>query len=120
MMPLPVSYEADDGNGGTDTATVTLTVAAIDDPATAEADSYTLAVGAPSLVVDAVNGVLSNDTDIEGDAFTASLVTDVSDGTLSLGADGSFTYTAGASYAGSDSFTYQVTGGDTATVTISG
>lgn len=48
-------------------------------------------------------GVLSNDVD----AATAELVTDVSHGTLSLGADGKFTYQPDAGYVGSDSFQYR-------------
>jgi large repetitive protein len=67
-------------------------------------------------------GVLANDTDADGDPLTATLVTDVTNGTLVLDPDGSFTYTPGAGYVGSDSFTYEVSDDvnavDTATVTI--
>jgi VCBS repeat-containing protein len=53
-------------------------------------------------------GVLSNDTDPDsGDTLTAVLVTGPSHGTLSLNADGSFTYTPNNTYTGPDSFTYQ-------------
>jgi VCBS repeat-containing protein len=67
-------------------------------------------------------GVMSNDVDVAGNAFTATLVTDVSHGTLSFNADGSFTYTPSANFIGADSFQYQTYDGvadsEIATVTI--
>ena len=56
-------------------------------------------------------GVLANDTDVDGDALTASLVTQPAHGTLSLNADGSFTYTPDANYNGADTFTYAANDG---------
>jgi VCBS repeat-containing protein len=52
-------------------------------------------------------GVLINDSDVDGDALTAILVDNVSHGTLTLNANGSFTYTPTANYFGEDSFTYK-------------
>ncbi len=46
---------------------------------------------------------LTNDTDPEGNALTASLVTAPVNGTVVLNADGSFTYTPNANYNGLDS-----------------
>ena len=69
-------------------------------------------------------GILQNDTDAEGDTLTVNTtpVTNVSNGTLVLNADGSFTYTPNAGFVGTDSFTYEVTDGaltsNIATVTI--
>ena len=67
-------------------------------------------------------GILDNDTDNDGDALTAQLVTDVSHGTLVLNSDGSFTYTPQNNFAGDDFFTYkafdQVGGSDEARVTL--
>ncbi len=67
-------------------------------------------------------GVLSNDTDAEGNALTASLVSGTSHGSLVFRSDGSFTYTPNNGYAGIDSFTYRANDGtansNTATVTI--
>src|SRR5204863_219821 len=60
-------------------------------------------VGAP--------GVLSNDSDVDGDSLTAVLVTGPSHGTLTLNANGSFTYTPSSNYNGSDSFTYRANDG---------
>ena len=110
-------YKLSDGNGGVDQATVSLTGTAVDDLADAMDDAYGTAVDT-ALLVSAANGVLSNDTDADGDPFTASVLSDVSDGTLVFNADGSFSYTPNAGFSGDDSFTYQVTGGNSATVTL--
>ena len=76
-----------------------------------------------SLTVNAANGVLQNDSDADGDALTASIVTGPSNAaSFTLNADGSFTYTPTANFSGTDTFTYQVSDGnggtDTATATI--
>src|SRR6185295_14291762 len=67
-------------------------------------------------------GVKANDTDADSDPLTVTLVDDVAHGTLSLGSNGSFTYTPDANYFGADSFTYTVNDGtadsNTATVTL--
>ena len=55
--------------------------------------------------------MLANDTDVDGDALTAVLVTGPAHGTLTLNADGSFTYTPDANYNGADSFTYSANDG---------
>jgi hypothetical protein len=68
-------------------------------------DSYTTAEDTPLTV--AAPGVLSNDTDADGDTLTAVKVTDPSHGSVTLNSNGSFTYTPTASYTGSDSFTYK-------------
>ena len=56
-------------------------------------------------------GVLANDSDADGDAITAVLVTNVTHGTLALSADGSFVYTPVPDYSGSDQFSYQASDG---------
>lgn len=56
-------------------------------------------------------GVLGNDTDADGDALTPVLVTGPAHGTLTLNADGSFTYTPTTGYHGPDSFTYAASDG---------
>ena len=53
-----------------------------------------------------VSGVLANDTDPDGDALTASLISQPSDGSVTFNNDGSFIYTPNADFFGSDSFTY--------------
>ena len=75
-----------------------------------------------TLEVGTAHGVLSNDADLEGDQITAELVSSPSNGTLTLRADGSFTYTPNKDFNGTDTFTYAISDGNggtaTATVTI--
>jgi uncharacterized repeat protein (TIGR01451 family) len=54
----------------------------------------------------AAPGVLSNDSDVDGDALSAVLTVGPSNGTLGLNADGSFSYTHDGSENIIDSFTY--------------
>ncbi len=90
------------------------------DPPLAAGDAYTV-VESGSLTVPAP-GVLGNDSDPEGGPLTAALGDDVTHGTLSLAADGSFTYVPAAGFAGMDAFTYAAVDAlgqrATATVTI--
>ena len=66
--------------------------------------------------------VLANDTDVEGNALTATLVGGAQHGTVVVNTDGTFTYTPTKGYHGTDSFTYQANDGvansNIATVTI--
>jgi Ca2+-binding RTX toxin-like protein len=65
--------------------------------------------------------VISNDSDPEGDVLSVSVLSNVSNGTLTLNGSGTFTYTPDANFFGADSFTYTLSDGDlsdTATVSI--
>jgi VCBS repeat-containing protein len=75
------------------------------------------------LTVPVATGVLANDTDANANTtLTAAVVTQPTKGTLTLNANGSFTYTPQANATGSDTFTYRASDGITqsqpATVTI--
>ncbi len=76
---------------------------AVDDP-DAMGSSYTNDQG--TQLVASVPGVLGNDTDVDSPLLTAALVSGPSRGTLTLNANGSFTYTSDPSYFGLDSFRY--------------
>ncbi|RMG89170.1 MAG: tandem-95 repeat protein, partial [Candidatus Dadabacteria bacterium] len=113
------TYRAGDGSAWSVPATVTITVTPVNDPPVAANDAYAtdedmeLVVGAP--------GVLGNDSDPEGDPLSASLATGPAHGTVSLLANGAFTYTPDPDFHGTDSFTYTASDGAgtaTATVTI--
>ena len=113
------TYVANDGAQDSAVVTVTLTVDAATTAPTAVADTYSTDVDTP-LVIDPAAGVLANDMDSEADPLTAILVTNVTDGTLALAADGSFTYTPDAGFTGEDSFSYMANNGaeDSATATV--
>ena len=100
-------------------ATVSLTVTAVNDAPVAVNNSYSTNEDTP-LTVNAP-GVLGNDTDVESSTLTAVLVSGPAHGTLTLNANGSFTYTPAANYNGSDTFTYKANDGslDSNMVTVS-
>jgi PKD repeat protein len=68
-------------------------------------DSYSVDEGT-TLTVSAP-GVLGNDNDPVGNPLTSELVESTSSGSLTLNPDGSFTYSPGINFHGSDSFTYK-------------
>lgn len=97
-------FQVTDGQGGIANASVTVTVAAVNDPPVAVADAHALVEG---VTLDVVSpGLLGNDRDIDGDALTAVLQSGPGSGALSLNADGSFTYAPEPGFVGSDAFTY--------------
>ncbi len=73
------------------------------------------------LIVQA-NGLLGNDSDVDGDGLSVLLVSGPNVGSLELRSDGSFTYTPQPNFVGIASFTYRVTDGllnsDDVTVSI--
>ncbi|MDQ4143475.1 MAG: FG-GAP-like repeat-containing protein [Actinomycetota bacterium] len=75
-------------------------------PPDAVDDAYTTAKDT-ALYVD-FPGVLANDSDADGDILSATVTTGPAHGFLSLGYDGSFSYTPAAGFTGTDSFTYTV------------
>ncbi|AZQ85138.1 tandem-95 repeat protein [Colwellia sp. Arc7-635] len=108
------TYQISDGNGGSAQASVTLIVHAIADLPIAVADSYTVDedVTLFKLVGDS-DHLLSNDSDADGDSLTVNTtpIFNVSNGSLTLVNDGSFTYIPNSEFNGADSFTYQINDG---------
>jgi VCBS repeat-containing protein len=114
------TYRASDGKAYSNVATVTITVNPVNDAPLAAGDSYTAFIN--QVLSIAAPGVLANDSDVDGPALTAGLVSSPTHGTLSLNPNGSFSYTPNAGYSGDDSFTYQasdsLTSSTAATVSI--
>ncbi|MGJ8687117.1 MAG: retention module-containing protein, partial [Spongiibacteraceae bacterium] len=113
------TYTITDNSGASDTATVNINVTPVDDAPDAVDNNHTVAEDGTLTV--AAPGILGND-DIGGDGGTlaATLATDVSNGSLTLNSDGSFSYTPDENFNGSDSFTYTIADadGDTDTATV--
>ncbi|TWW00272.1 tandem-95 repeat protein [Chitinophaga pinensis] len=86
-----------------DTATLRITVTPANDAPVATDDQLTVIEDQTG-----TGNVLTNDTDPDGDALSASVVTDPVNGTIVLNADGSFTYTPNANYNGLDSVVYRI------------
>ncbi len=105
-----------------DSQAFTVTVAEVNQPPIAGADSYHTDQDTPLLVP--APGVLHNDgdADLPANPLAASLVEFPAHGVLVLYPDGSFVYTPTLNYAGIDAFTYGLSDGAgvavTATVTI--
>lgn len=100
------TYRAFDGMEESPPAMVTITVSTLNTPPVATEDTY-LATSNIPLVVDALTGVLANDTDLDGDVLIAQVLGNPANGTLILYTDGSFIYTPNAGFTGSDMFTYR-------------
>jgi VCBS repeat-containing protein len=99
-----------------------MTVTPSNQPPVARNDAYNMGLLDLILTVPAP-GVLANDTDPDGDALTAAVVTGPSHGTLVFNASGSLVYTPSPSLSSfTDTFTYRANDGaansNIATVTI--
>ena len=114
----------DDSNAVSDTATVSITINAVNDVPVAQDDGFTTNEDS-----ELSGNVLDNDSDVDSATgpsehaqLTVSLVNDVSNGTLTLNSDGTFSYTPSQNYNGSDAFTYELSDGaggtDQATASI--
>jgi PKD repeat protein len=104
--PDSFTYTISDGNGGSDTATVSITVTEVNDAPVAGDDSDTVAEdGSVS------TGVLANDSkgpaNESGQTLTVTLVSDPAHGSTSTNGT-TVSYTPDANYNGPDSFTYTV------------
>ncbi len=92
------------------TGLVEITIQNVQDAPVANPDFYTVDEDIV-LTTTPANGVLSNDTDADGNALTAILGQSPAHGTIILNANGSFTYTPNLNYFGTDTFTYYANDG---------
>ncbi len=108
-------FRADDGNAGSATAVVNITVKPVDDPPIANDDVFSTAQNQT-----ATRNVLFNDSDPDGDPLTVVSVTQGANGSVTT--DGTnATYVPDEDFVGMDSFTYTISDGtstDTATVIV--
>ena len=100
-------YQVNDQTQLSEPQTVTFVV---NTPPVAVPDAFSINEDA-LLTRGAATGVLANDQDADGNAFTASLVEPTSSGTLQFNADGSFSYQPNADFFGQDSFRYMIDDG---------
>ncbi|MAS03280.1 MAG: hypothetical protein CL534_01030, partial [Ahrensia sp.] len=113
-----ITYSVSDGNGGTATGTVVVTVTPVNDGPVASDDAYTTTAGSALTNLD----VLANDSDPEGDTLSIEGTPTAANGTVTVNADGTINYTPDAGFVGTDEISYVVTDGNggsaTATATI--
>lgn len=106
------SYTIGDGQGGTDTAIVEVTVTPLNDAPLAHDDNTSTAEDTLVTI-----SVLDNDSDPDdGDTLTVSATSTPGDGSAVINADQTVLYTPNADYSGTDSFTYTVCDQDLACV----
>ncbi len=103
-------YSISDEGGNVASATANITVSGINDAPLAVSDNFNSSEN-ETLIVSAGTGILANDFDSEQSPLSATLVDDVINGTLSLNADGSFTYIHNGGEASDDSFSYRADDG---------
>ena len=116
-----ITYTIEDEYGGPASGTITIMVSPVNDAPAAVTDSYE--IDEDTLLTGTGIGVITNDTDIENDTLSATLVQDTANGTLALYSNGSFTYLPNIDFNGLDTFSYLANDGDldsnnTATVNI--
>src|SRR5690606_1083876 len=108
------SYTISDGKGGTDSATVSVTVTPVNDPPKALNDSAATQQGKAVTI-----SVLNNDSDVDNDTLTVTHVSNPPNGSATINSNGTITYTPDPGHFGSDSFTYTVSDGKGGTATAS-
>ncbi len=101
------TYSINDGTDESNVATVSLTVASVNDPPNVTGEAYYVSKGTP-LSVPPERGLLANDTDVEDVVLTANVQGQPSHGQLEFMTDGSFNYTPDANFSGIDEFSYTV------------
>jgi hypothetical protein len=113
-----INVSASDGRGGSDAATVTITVTPVDDPPVA--NDKTVSTPEDTTIVINLSGEVS---DVDGDTLTVSVTTPPTNGTATVTGPTQITYDPDGDFNGVDSFVYTVSDGnpgptDTGIVTI--
>ena len=106
------TYTLSDGNGGTVTKTVDLTINSINDAPTSELTSATLDEDS-SVILD----VLASANDVDEDTLSISDYSQGTNGAVTINENDEIVYTPNTHYSGSDSFTYTISDGNGGTVT---
>ncbi|MEM9136894.1 MAG: S8 family serine peptidase, partial [Cyanobacteria bacterium P01_F01_bin.42] len=113
------TYTIEDGRGGSATATVNLSIAAVNDGPKANDDALATPIRGVTTIL--ASDLLGNDTDIDGDSLAIASVANGAGGTVELvGRD--LVFTPSPQFSGTGSFNYTVTDGaggvDTAAATL--
>ena len=98
-----ITYRISDSSASS-TATVNVTVAAVNDKPVAANDSFTTTQD-----TNASFSILANDSDPEGDVLTLAILTQPAHGSAAVQPNGLVLYTPQSGFNGTDSFTYSIT-----------
>ncbi|WP_184075355.1 Ig-like domain-containing protein, partial [Sphingomonas prati] len=101
-----IVYTVSDGQGGTSTARVTVTVEAVNDAPVAVADAVTLDEDTTATIA-----VLANDIDVDGDRLIVTTAS-ATNGVVAINADGTLTYTPNPDFNGVDTILYTISDGN--------
>lgn len=99
-------YRVTDGALSTDPVSVVIQVRPVNDAPRTGTDLYAITQG-QTLSVGGGQGVLANDTDVEGDPITVSVLSPPAHGTLALSPNGAFVYEGRPGFHGRDEFGYR-------------
>ncbi|WP_461205011.1 Ig-like domain-containing protein [Clostridium sp. DL1XJH146] len=116
-----ITYTISDGNGGTSTANVTITINSVNDDPIAMNDAFTVEEDSENNVL----AVLVNDTDIDGDTLSIDSASTSADGTVEKEIDsvtgaetGKLIYKPAANFHGEETITYTISDGNGGTSTV--
>ncbi len=101
------TYKLSDGNGGTVTKTVDLTINSVNDTPTATLTSAILEEDS-SVILD----ILLNSSDVDGDTLVIDSFTQGANGAVTVNENNELIYTPNTHFSGSDSFTYTLSDGN--------
>lgn len=104
-------YRIDDGFGGTDFATLSITIQAVNDPPDAVDDT---AEAVDSIAKDIA--VLTNDFDVEGKVISVDSFQQPASGTVTDNGDATLRYLSDPGFVGVDTFTYTISDGTSASL----
>lgn len=118
------TFTAKDPEGKSVKYVLVVALVDLENPPVAVNDEYTVEEEGTLTVTGLLKGVMGNDYDDDGDAFTMELLTETTHGTLTVDQKtGGFTYVPDADFYGEDTWTYRLTDakdsvGNVGTVTI--
>ncbi len=104
--PDTFTYTIADPKGLTSTATVNITVIAVNHPPSAQPDFATAGLNKPVAIA-----VLANDSDPDGDSLTITSFTQPARGTVTRGENNTLVYLSIKDFVGVDTFTYTISDG---------
>ncbi|MEH2328405.1 cadherin-like domain-containing protein, partial [Nostoc sp.] len=119
--PRTVSFLVNDGTANSTAVTRNINITVVNDAPVAVNDSFTTNKNTPVII--SATTLLSNDIDVDvSDVLSITGFTQPSQGSLVNNNNGTYTYTPGQNYYGSDGFTYTISdghgGSSTATVNL--